>query len=95
MARGFESKDVEFQQSEAERPRRARRQLTAEERDQLARVRTLELALSRAETELGLARSAAHRAMLERAIAALRERIGQVQAGTAEILPAYSNSRTS
>jgi hypothetical protein len=95
MARGFESKDVEFQQSEAERPRAARRQLTAEERDQQARVRTLKLALCRAETELGLARSAAHRLMLERAIAALRGQIDQVQAGTAEIPPAYSHNRTS
>ena len=94
MARGFESKDVEFQQSEAERPRAGRRQLSAEERDRQARVRTLELALSRAETELGLARSAVHRGMLEQAVASLREQINQVQAGTLEVQPAYSNSRT-
>ena len=55
MARGFESKDVEFQQSEAERPKSLRPRLTPEERDAQARRQTLELALSRAQTELGLA----------------------------------------
>lgn len=80
MARGFESKDVEFQQSEAERPRAVKRALTAEERDALARRRTLELALARAETELGLARSAAHRKMLEQAVVELRQQIGTIPA---------------
>jgi hypothetical protein len=80
MARGFESKDVEFQQSEAERPKAGRRRLTTEERERLSRLRTLELALSRTETELGLAHSAAHRQMLEQAVAALRDRIRQAQA---------------
>ena len=75
MARGFESKDVEFQQSEAERPRTARSPLTPAEREELARRRTLELALTRAETELRLARSEAHRRMLEQAIAELRQQI--------------------
>jgi len=78
MARGFESKDVEFQQSEAERPKSSRRMLTVEERDAQARRRTLELALSRAEADLRVARSAAHRAMLEQAVVALREQIGQL-----------------
>lgn len=75
MARGFESKDVEFQQSEAERPKTAKRVLSAEERDAQARRVTLELALSRAEGDLHLAQSAAHRQMLEQAVAALREQI--------------------
>jgi hypothetical protein len=75
MARGFESKDVEFQQSEAERPKSAKRMLSAEERDAQARRLTLELALSRAESDLRLAQSAAHRQMLEQAVAALREQI--------------------
>ncbi len=78
MARGFESKDVEFQQSEAERPKAAKRVLSAEERDAQARRRTLELALSRAEGDLRLAGSAAHRRMLEQAIAALREQISRL-----------------
>ena len=75
--RGFESKDVEFQQSEAERPKSASR-LSAEERDAQARRLTLELALSRAESDLRLAQSAAHRQMLEQAVAALREQIGRI-----------------
>ena len=49
MARGFESKDVEFQQAEAERQKGHAEPPTAEERDALERMRTLELALTRAE----------------------------------------------
>jgi len=75
MARGFESKDVEFQQSEAERQKSLKQVLTAEERDAQARRLTLELALSRAQSDLELATSAAHRKMLEEAVAALREQI--------------------
>ena len=78
MARGFESKDVEFQQSEAERSKAPKRVLTAVERDAQARRLTLELALSRAQSDLGLAKSAAHRQMLEKAVAALREQIDQM-----------------
>ena len=78
MARGFESKDVEFQQSEAERPKSAKRTLSAAERDAQERRLTLELALSRAESDLRLARSAVHRQMLEQAVAALREQIRQL-----------------
>jgi hypothetical protein len=78
MARGFESKDVEFQQSEAERAKAPKRVLSAEERDAQARRRTLELALSRAESDLDLAKSQTHRRMLEQAVAALREQIRQL-----------------
>jgi chlorite dismutase len=78
MARGFESKDVEFQQSEAERPKSAKRMLSVEERDAQTRRVTLELALARAESDLSLARSAAHRQMLQQALAALREQIRQI-----------------
>jgi hypothetical protein len=83
MARGFESKDVEFQQSEAERPRVSKPALTAAEREALARRRTLELALARAQTELGLARSAIHRRMLEQAVADLRQQIESEPTGPA------------
>jgi hypothetical protein len=75
MARGFESKDVEFQQSEAERQKTLKQTLTSEERDAQARRLTLERALARAQSDLGLAKSAAHRKMLEEAVAALREQI--------------------
>ena len=65
MARGFESKDVEYQQSEAERARRPGPALTAEQREALAHRQTLELALARARDDLSTARAPAHRAMLE------------------------------
>ena len=78
MARGFESKDVEFQQAEAERAKSPKRMLSVEERDVQERRRTLDLALSRALADLDLAKSAAHRRMLEAAIAALREQIRQL-----------------
>ena len=72
MARGFESKDVEFQQEEAQRAKAIGRAPTADERDALVRRRTLELALARAEADRLAATSSAHRQMLDRAIAALR-----------------------
>ena len=75
MARGFESKDVEFQQSEAERRTVSRRAVTREEHEQHERRRTLELSLARALSELAAARSDAHRRMLEGAIAALRRHL--------------------
>jgi len=75
MARGFESKDVEFQQAEAQRTKTTVREITAEEREALDRRRTLELALARAQADLAAATSFAHRRMLEQAIAALRERL--------------------
>jgi hypothetical protein len=75
MARGFENKDVEFQQAEAERKATVRRALSSDERDARARRQTLELTLTRARSELASARSEPHRRMLERAIAALEEQI--------------------
>jgi hypothetical protein len=71
VARGFESKDVEFQQAESQREKRHGRVLTPEERERDARRRTLELALARAQADLGAARSPAHRQMLQQAIDAL------------------------
>jgi len=79
VARGFESKDVEFQQAEAERGKaKGVRALTADERDAQARRRTIELSLSRARADLSSARSAAHRAMLEQAITALEDQLRQL-----------------
>ena len=77
MARGFESKDVEFQQAEAARDRTSRPPLTTDEREARTRRLTLELTLARVRSELASARSDAHRCMLERAIASLE---AQVQA---------------
>jgi hypothetical protein len=73
MARGFESKDVEFQQAEAERGRTAGRALTSEEREALNRRRTVELSLARARGDLAAARTPAHRRMLADAIADLEQ----------------------
>ncbi len=78
MARGFESKDVEYQQAEAERPRPARSELTAAERQRRETRRTLELALLRARADLDVARSAAHRRMLTQAIGTLERQIAQI-----------------
>ena len=75
MARGFESKDVEFQQAEKERVKTAGRALTAEERDAETRRRTLELSLARAKADLVNARTPAHQRMLADAIAALEQQL--------------------
>jgi hypothetical protein len=78
MARGFESKDVEFQQSEAERTRRLGPQLSPEQRDVQGRRTTLELALVRARADLAAARSTAHQRMLTDAIAALEQQLADI-----------------
>ncbi len=75
MARGFESKDVEFQQAEKERGKAFGRQLTASERDAQATRQTLELALARAKADLAAARTPAHKRMLADAIAALEQQL--------------------
>jgi hypothetical protein len=75
MARGFESKDVEYQQAERERGRTPGPRLTAAEREARARRRTLELALTRAQADLAAAKTPAHRRMLEHAIAALEQQL--------------------
>jgi hypothetical protein len=75
MARGFESKDVEYQQAEASRPRPERRGLTPAEREIETRRQTLEMALSRARAERSSARNRTHRQMLDLAIQALEEQL--------------------
>lgn len=71
MARGFESKDVEFQQAEAERTRVLRSPLTAADRQAADRRRTLELSLTRMQADLHTATASAHRRTIEHAISAL------------------------
>jgi hypothetical protein len=77
MARGFESKDVEYQQAEAQAQhgKKGNRALTPEERDAQASRRSLELALTRTRADWASATSPAHRRMLEQAIAALEEQL--------------------
>ena len=75
MARGFESKDVEFQQAEAERVKTLQRSLTTEERERRSRRQSIELALARARADLIVARTTAHKKMLSEAIASLEEQL--------------------
>lgn len=79
MARGFESKHVEFQQEEAARGHRPSGPLmTAGERAMEERRRVLELSRKRAQHDLGRATASAHRRMLEQAIAALDAQIAEL-----------------
>jgi hypothetical protein len=75
MARGFESKDVEFQQAEAERPKGQGRSLTPLERQTQERQRTVTMALTNVRAELASATNPRHREMLKQAIAALEEQL--------------------
>jgi hypothetical protein len=72
MARGFESKQVEFQQEEAARGRTVQRPALSESaRARMEQQRTLQLSRKRAADDLSRATAPAHRLMLEQAIAAL------------------------
>ena len=73
MARGFDSKSVEYQQEEAQRSRdqKKERPLSEEERARLQRRLTLELARARTAADLARAASPAQQQMLARALAAL------------------------
>jgi hypothetical protein len=73
MARGFESKDVEFQQSEANRSRANGRALTPAEREAESKRRGIELALSKVRAERENAANLHHRRMLDQAIQVLEE----------------------
>jgi hypothetical protein len=75
MARGFESKDVEFQQSEANRSRTTGRALTPAEREAESRRRGVELALSKVRAERDSATNLNHRRMLDQAIQALEDEL--------------------
>jgi hypothetical protein len=77
MARGFESKDVEFQQAEAERAARqaAAPRRTAEELAAAEARRTLELALADLHRQRALATHPRHQEMVDRAIRDLEDRL--------------------
>ena len=78
MARGFESKDVEFQQAEAERKASSRRALTPGERTAAEERRSIELSLARMRADFEAARTPAHRQMLAGAIESLERRLAGV-----------------
>jgi hypothetical protein len=78
MARGFESKDVESQQTEAaDRRRIPGPSLTPAERERAAQRRSVELALTQARRDLAAANSPIHRHMLEQGIAELERQLAQ------------------
>jgi hypothetical protein len=74
MARGFESKSVESQQEDLQRPVPRDAAAAVDPKAGNAR-RTVELALKRAEADLAASTSPAHRAMLEHAITALSKQL--------------------
>ena len=75
MARGWESKSVEEQQADRQRPSEATGPASPEEAARLDHRRVLELTRARALADLANARSPAHRQMLEAAIRALDEQL--------------------
>ena len=75
MARGFESKDVEFQQEEASRRRERGPGQSPEELVDRRRVDTLRLALAHARNELKAATHTTHREMLQRKVDALMSQL--------------------
>jgi hypothetical protein len=75
MARGFESKDVEFQQAEAERVKTLGQELTADERERKSKRQSIALALAHVRADLAAARTPAHKKMLADAIAALEQQL--------------------
>jgi hypothetical protein len=77
MARGWESKSVESQQTEAE-PSQVRRRPTAEEQEQAKKRESLELSRSRVRRELETARPGVHRTALENALEFLDEEIAKL-----------------
>jgi hypothetical protein len=78
MARGFESKMVEFQQEEAARAKKPIEKLTADEQARRARRASLELARARAAADLERATAPAHRKMLEQALGALDQQLAEL-----------------
>ena len=75
MARGFESKDVEYQQAEHVQARATDRDRPMKPATPSTRRRSLELALAHARAELGRAVRANHQRMLTDAIHALEDQL--------------------
>ncbi len=77
MARGFDSKSVEEQQLESQRTYTSDKpRLTLEEQQKRRERESIELSLKRLESDLTRITNPQHRAMLERAIADLKARLG-------------------
>jgi len=78
MARGFESKSVESQQSEAFEPGTSRDRPDAEAMERRHKRESLELSRTRVTRELDGARTPAHRTALENALRFLDDEIGKL-----------------
>jgi hypothetical protein len=78
MARGFESKDVEYQQAERERSQGRQPARSDEQRAADSRRAAIELSLTRMRADLKNATVAAHLTMIERAIAALEAELASL-----------------
>jgi hypothetical protein len=78
MARGWESKSVESQQSEPE-PSRTKRQLTAEEMERARKREGLEMSRGRVTRELETARSDVHRTALQNALKFLDDELAKLR----------------
>jgi hypothetical protein len=81
MARGWESKAIESQQQDAREVTSARRALTPEERDLVARRTSLELAMASTQAELLAACRAAHRDMLRLRLDAIHAELTPLRSG--------------
>lgn len=81
MARGWESKSIEAQQDLATSgsTSAARPPLSPEERAQIEKRRSLELARARAEGDLARATRPAHRQMLQEALDALDQQLASLK----------------
>ena len=75
MARGFDSKSVEAQQEEAQRPKSLRPVMTPEEKERATRRAGLQLALAETQAQMGAACQPAHREMLKLRLDAIQAQI--------------------
>ena len=75
MARGWESKNIESQMEEARQPQEKRREMTPDERARVQEIEALRLSRRRVLQELERATAERHRAMLEKALDDLDQKI--------------------
>jgi hypothetical protein len=84
VARGFDSKNVEWQQQQAEDARTARKRpqpaQSREQRERAERRRSLQLALARTRADLERATRPQHRELLLRSQAALEQELRSLEA---------------
>jgi hypothetical protein len=79
MARGWESKAIEEQQSEATQPSEPKRPMTKEEIEGRRKRDGLILARTSVSAQLNAATHSAHRQMLEKALSDLERQIAEIK----------------